>query len=115
VICNDIAGDYEHKDSNEDVRMYQMPLTGENFKQDNKLVYASYVEICWCEARMPGHGSRTTTSPQTPVAVPGCRYLDIMTGRANSANVSKRSKEEFSRLHLIRTKRPSLLNAMSRS
>ena len=50
MIHNDIVGDYEHKDSNEDVMMYQMPLTGENFKRDNKLVYASYVEICWCEA-----------------------------------------------------------------
>ena len=45
VICNDIVGDYEYKDE-EEVRMYQVPLTGENFKRDNKLVYAMLKSAC---------------------------------------------------------------------
>jgi hypothetical protein len=33
-------------EDDEEVRMYQMPLTGENFKRDNKLVYAMLKSAC---------------------------------------------------------------------
>jgi hypothetical protein len=92
VICNDIAGDYEHKDD-EEVRMYQMPLTGENFKQDNKLVYAM----------LKSAGVKTdawTWIQDHDKCANGVQCLDvvdldIMMGRVNSTNVSKRSKEEI--------------------
>jgi hypothetical protein len=45
VVRTDVDDSYEFGDD-EERRMYQMPLTGENFKRDNKLVYNMLKAAC---------------------------------------------------------------------
>ena len=45
IVRNDVDSDYEFEDEDEE-RLYQMPLTGENFKRDNKLVYSMLKAAC---------------------------------------------------------------------
>jgi hypothetical protein len=45
VVCTDVNNLYVF-DNNEERRMHQMPLTGENFKHDNKLVYNMLKAAC---------------------------------------------------------------------
>jgi hypothetical protein len=95
VIRNDIAGDYEYEDD-EEVRMYQMPLTGENFKRDNKLVYAMLKSACvktdawtWIQDHDKSANGRGA-------------WMSLIGHYDGTGELNKRlerSKEEISRLH----------------
>jgi hypothetical protein len=45
IVRPDVEGTYVFDDE-EERRMYQMPLAGENFKRDNKLVYNMLKAAC---------------------------------------------------------------------
>ena len=70
-------------EDDEEQRMYQMPLVGENFKRDNKLVYNMLKAAC---IESDARGSRTMISQLTD-GKPGMRSSHIMMVPANSTNV----------------------------
>jgi hypothetical protein len=95
VIRTDIGANYEYEDD-EEVRMYQMPLTGENFKRDNKLVYAMLKAACiktdawtWIQDH-----DKSANGRKAWISLIG--HYDG-TGELNKR--LERAKEEISRLH----------------
>ncbi len=95
VVREDIDNDYEFEDD-DDERMHQMPLIGENFKRDNKLVYNMLKSACiktdawtWIQDH-----DRTANGRKAWKAL--VRHYDG-TGELNKR--VERAKEEIARLH----------------
>ena len=95
VVRPEIDDDYEPMDDDEE-RRYQIPLTGENFKRDNKLVYTLLKSACiktdawtWIQSY-----DRTSNGRQAWLAL--VAHYDG-TGELNKR--VERAKEEISRLH----------------
>ncbi|KAI2498698.1 hypothetical protein MHU86_15765 [Fragilaria crotonensis] len=95
VVRPEIDDDYEPMDDDEE-RRYQIPLAGENFKRDNKLVYTLLKSACiktdawtWIQSH-----DRTSNGRQAWLAL--VAHYDG-TGELNKR--VERAKEEISRLH----------------
>jgi hypothetical protein len=96
VVCAEIeSATYEFEDEEEE-RMYQMPLNGENFKRDNKLVYNMLKSACiktdawtWIQDHDKSSNGRKA-------------WLTLVGHYDGTGELNKRlerAKEEISRLH----------------
>ena len=97
VIRVDIDDDYEFGDKEQEVRMYQISLTGENYKRDNKLVYnmlkaASIKSDAWTWIQDHDKTSNGRKAWQSLVT----NHYD---GTGELSKRIEKSKEEISRLH----------------
>ncbi len=95
VVRTDVDDSYVF-DDDEERRMYQMPLTGENFKRDNKLVYNMLKAACvksdaWTWIQDYDKNANGRKAWQALIA-----HYDG-TGELNKR--VKRAKEEIARLH----------------
>jgi hypothetical protein len=95
VVCPDIELSYVFQDEDEE-RMYQMPLTGENFKRDTKLIYSMLKAACvktdawtWIQDHDKSANGRQA-------------WLSLVQHYDGTGELNKRieqAKEEMNRLH----------------
>ncbi|KAI2489217.1 hypothetical protein MHU86_25377 [Fragilaria crotonensis] len=95
VVRPEVGEDYKFEDE-EEVRVYQMPLTGENFKRDNKLVYNMLKAACvksdawtWIQDHDKSANGRKAW----------LALVDHYDGTGELNKRIERAKEEISRLH----------------
>ena len=95
VVRKDVADDYVFEDEDEE-RKYQMPLDGENFKRDNKLVYSMLKAAC------VKSDAWTWIQDQDRSANGRAAWNALVSHYDGSGELNKRlerAKEEISRLH----------------
>ena len=91
VICDNIEDDHVFTDD-EQQRMYQMPLTGENIKKDNKCVYNIVKAACV-------KTDAWTWIQDHDLSANGCKaWQALITHYDGVGELNKRAKEEVTRL-----------------